>query len=360
MDQEARPPGAVPHASLGQRFFRAFTNQGFSTTPPFVPDRGLVTRWSLDGGNWSERIPVEGQSSKFAPALVDGSETDRPVMAYVANNDTNDILITRYDFNADRWTDSETAGGQRSKTTPAMAVFRNKLFMVYVSNDDRNLLVVHSASLPLPLLGATHPVDVQWSQPVHMGPATKFAPALHQWGAELVVAYVDNSDTFELRTISSTDGEHWTDPRPVHGQASFAGPTLAAFEGQLFLVYVAANERRELLTATSHDGITWSDSQLVEAGFGAQQSNNAPAVLSGSSFWGQPLRMVYTDFDGALRPTISGDGVNWTNPGIIGAIFGRAGVEGSDSSDLGVALSTHSWFSWWDAPFTRAFPRDSQ
>jgi hypothetical protein len=357
MDQEARPDGDVVHGSSGQRFFLAFTNQGFSTTPPVVPDRGLVTRWSLDGGNWSERIPLEGQSSKCAPALVDDWGTRGPLMAYVANNDTNDILITHYDFNARRWSEPENAGGQRSKTTPAMAVFRDKLFMVYVSNDDRNLLVVHSTSLPLRFLTASLPIDAQWSQPVSLGQSSKFAPALLRWGAELVVAYVDNSDTFELRTIASTDGENWTDPRRVQGQASFAGPALDwGFAGHLFLVYVAANDRHDLLTAISPDGITWSDSRLVEADFGAQQGNNAPALVNR----GDLLRLIYTDLGGGIRPTISGDGINWTSPGIIGATFGRAGVEGSDSSDLGLAFSHFGWYTWWDAPFTRAFPRDSQ
>jgi len=326
---------------MGQRFLLAFANQGF--VPP-VMDKGLVTRWSLDGGNWSDRIPIEGQSTKFAPALVDAPGF-RIVVAYVANNDTNEILITRRSsLTGGDWTDSVGAGGQRSKTAPAMAVFRDELFMAYVSNDDRNMLMLHSTKNL-----------VEWSKPVFTEQATKFAPALLTWGAELVLAYVDNSDTFELRTMSSTDGVNWTAPRPVEGQSSFAGPALDWYGGgKLIMVYVAANDSHDLLTTTSHDGITWSDSRLVEGQFGAQQANNAPAILGGD-----PLRMIYTDVGGGLRPTISGDGgINWTNPGVIGAIWGKTGLESCDASDSGVAFS-HRWWSDFYWPSTLAFPRDA-
>jgi hypothetical protein len=263
------------------------------------------------------------------------------VLAYVANNDTNDILITKNSLAPDHWGEPVRAGGHRSKTAPAMRRFNGQLFIAFVSNDDRNLLVLISE-------------PDGWSEPTLLGPATKFAPALYTWRGKLILAYVD-SDAFELRTMSSRNGVFWTDPRPVPGQASFAGPALTHHGDKLVLVYVAANDRHDLLTATSSDGITWSDSRLVEAEFGAQQSNKTPAVVGDIDL----LRMVYIDEGGALRPTISRDGVNWTNPGVIGATFGRTGFEGSDSSDIGVALSYRWWSDfYWPGFSTRAFPRD--
>src|SRR5215207_8961409 len=55
----------------------------------------LVTRWSSNGSDWSERLLAHGQSTKFAPVLVDDRWFGPPLMAYIANNDSNDILSTR-------------------------------------------------------------------------------------------------------------------------------------------------------------------------------------------------------------------------------------------------------------------------
>jgi hypothetical protein len=115
----------------------------------------LLVTTSTDGVNWSTSAPVTGQTSGHAPALtVYGHNL---VLAYVANNGSNDLLVT-FSTNGVSWTKSTPVTGQQSPVTPAIAVIPNpidsptpfttfNLIMVYVANNGSNdLLVTTSAN----------------------------------------------------------------------------------------------------------------------------------------------------------------------------------------------------------------------
>jgi fructose-1,6-bisphosphatase/inositol monophosphatase family enzyme len=238
----------------------------------------LTTAVRVDGeANGSH--PVPGQSSKAAPSLAWrlGNEL---VMAYVSNNDRSSLLTAALDVpgivmpgsppQAVQWTGSRLVSGQSSKTAPALVLFRGQLVMAYVANNVSN-----------DLLTASSTDGINWTgSRLVSGQSSKTAPALVVFGGQLVMAYVANNASNDLLTASSTDGISWTGSRLVEGQQSKTAPALAAVtdgEGhdqQLVMAYVANNASNDLLTASSTDGITWTGSRLVSG----QQSKTAPAL----------------------------------------------------------------------------------
>jgi hypothetical protein len=200
-------------------------NPGFGVYMGYVANndsRDLLTTRAID--NWTGSSRVDGQSSKTAPALA--GFRGKLVMAYVANNDRNDLLTAELSSFIDapsKWTGSRRVQGQSSKTAPALAVFQNQLVLAYVANNDRNDLLTASS---------TDGVNWTGSRAVQ-GQSSQTAPALtaatdRSDGVrnQLVLAYVANNDRNDLLTASSTDGVNWTGSRAVQGQSSQTAPTL--------------------------------------------------------------------------------------------------------------------------------------
>jgi hypothetical protein len=136
----------------------------------------LLVTTSTDGVNWSTSAAVTGQSSGLAPALtVYGHYL---VLAYVANNGSHDLLVT-FSTNGVNWTTSTPVTGQQSPATPAIAVMPNpidsptpfttfNLIMVYVANNGSNDLLV-----------TTSVNGINWTTSTQItGQSSRVAPAL--------------------------------------------------------------------------------------------------------------------------------------------------------------------------------------
>jgi hypothetical protein len=279
--------------------------------------------------NWSEPWPVEGQSSKTAPSLAVpfrglAYRFGNPLcLAYVANNDSNDLLTDVSTDRGENWTGSRLVEGQSSKTAPALTFWRKpddsgwRLLLAYVANNDTNdLLTAESTDYGKTWTG---------SRLVGGGESSKCAPALTWWlpdgqpeSAQLVLAYVASNDSNDLLTASSTDGINWTGSRLVEGQSSKSAPALTTFQRaygggvpeELVIAYVANNDRNDLLTTSSTDGIKWTGSRLVEG----QSSKAGPALLRAQS-GGQPVLVMSYVADNASDELLiaeSTDGILWT------------------------------------------------
>jgi len=139
------------------------------------PDRNdLCMAASPDGATWSEIGPVTNgdssvtQSSSTAPALC--MFNDAYVMAYIANNGTNHLQVTR------------SADGQNwSVPAPVMGL---------------RLTPVQFGKVPL---------------------SSKVTPALAANWNGLILTFVADDGTDDLYTTSSRDGVHWSDVVPVTG-----------------------------------------------------------------------------------------------------------------------------------------------
>jgi len=149
-------------------------NPGFGAYMTYVANNDssdLLTTRALD--NWNSSSRVDGQSSKTAPTLA--GFRGKLVMAYVANNDRNDLLTAELSSFIDapsQWTGSRPVQGQSSKTAPALAVFQNQLVLAYVANNDSNDLLTASSTDGVSWTGS-RPVQGQSSK---TGPTLFLAP----------------------------------------------------------------------------------------------------------------------------------------------------------------------------------------
>jgi hypothetical protein len=255
----------------------------------------LLTTVSVTGGaTWKKDTIVGGssspQSSKFAPAITawDASGTDpgELMMAYVANNSSNQLLVTQgspvvtgancASIDAESWSSPSKVGTQSSKTAPAISTFdlESNPIIAYVANDSSNDLVV------------TTSIDNEggdWSYALVGSPAqsSKFAPTLTEWEVsnngsifdQETMAYVANNSSNDLIVTTSTDekGTDWSPDAlvgspPGSSQAAPALPNLGNVN-PLPMVCLANNSEDHLLLMTSQNGgDTWSGSSKVEDG----------------------------------------------------------------------------------------------
>jgi hypothetical protein len=110
----------------------------------------LLVANSGNGQEWSNRIhvknPNQSQSSKTAAALA--VFQNKLWIAFLANSDTNQLLVSNSD-NGQVWSDNilvkNPDQSQLSKTAPALAVFQDKLWIAFVANSDTNQLLVSNS-----------------------------------------------------------------------------------------------------------------------------------------------------------------------------------------------------------------------
>ena len=199
------------------------------------PSNQLLVSSSADGRTWSgNELVAAGESSKTAPALA--AFGNRLYLAFVANNSSNQLLICS-SADGRTWTGNSPIGHESSQTAPSLAVFGNRLYVAYVANNSSNQLLVCSTAD-----GRT------WSgnQLVAAGESSKTAPALAAFGNRLYVAFVANNSSNQLLICSSADGRTWTGNSPIGHESSQTAPSLAVFGNRLYVAYVAGNSLTHL------------------------------------------------------------------------------------------------------------------
>jgi hypothetical protein len=102
---------------------------------------------SADGISWTRKNNVR-QSTRFAPAIMDFHGTLQIV--FVANNLSNDLLACTYEDERDNWSDNRPLG-ESSKHGPALGIvgtsgqnggLTEHLLMYFVADNDSNDLLV--------------------------------------------------------------------------------------------------------------------------------------------------------------------------------------------------------------------------
>ncbi|MFZ0666141.1 MAG: hypothetical protein WAM97_10325 [Acidimicrobiales bacterium] len=230
--------------------------------------------------------PSSPQSSKRAPAITDWPTDNAPsaasdygnalLMAYVANDSSNALIVTQGvpndNCSAYTW-QYTTVGTQSSKTAPAISTDNGRVnpVIAYVANNSSNDLEVTTS---------TNGVGTDWSPNtlVGSGQSSKTAPTLTECDDSIcgdssnlgqeTIAYVANNSSNDLLTTTSTDdATDWSASTTVDGQSSQAAPALPSSIAidPLPMVYVANNSKNHLLLTTSDDvGATWSASSKIK------------------------------------------------------------------------------------------------
>jgi hypothetical protein len=88
-----------------------------------------------DSQSWSGDTQVQGQSSAGDPALAVFDNT--LWVAFISNDDNRKVLVcsSKTPSNSQSWSGNTEVQGQSSATNPSLAVFDNKPWVAFVSND---------------------------------------------------------------------------------------------------------------------------------------------------------------------------------------------------------------------------------
>jgi hypothetical protein len=175
----------------------------------------LVTITPDNDTTWSANSLVGGQASKTAPALSSagvGNDPSDPfvvLLTYVANNSSNDLLATTLQIGGTTWSGSTLVGSQKSKTAPVLydscedAAYT---VMAYVANNSGDHLLVTTT---------TNGTSWSASSEVGNGQSSGLAPALADnacaaTSLEYVMTYVANNSNHHLLATTSTNGTTWS------------------------------------------------------------------------------------------------------------------------------------------------------
>jgi len=248
---------------------------------------------SSNGLDWGKEYVIPGVKTQFAPAAACLCEQEFPqlAIAYVVDDGTDDLYVIETTnlgvsstASALKWGTPVKVVGQKSKTAPAMTSFHvfagdsNPLVLAYVADNASNDLLITTSKD-----GIHWTADTQVKGPEDETPQqTPLAPALITYVVccseqeTLLLAYVANNGSNDLFVTTSTDALNWTKSSPVQGQQSSVAPALQTplFAQDVMMAYVANNGSHDLLVTTSSDGIHWSGSSPV----GTQTSKAAPAL----------------------------------------------------------------------------------
>jgi len=224
----------------------------------------LVSTSTNNGSTWS--TVNTGQQSKMTPSITQdqGLGCGELVIAYVADNKSNDLLTTTSTNGGANWNAPTQVGGpsspQSSKTAPAITGWdgdgidnSNDLIMAYVANDSSNTLIVTQGSPNTSCSAESFPSYATVGSPAQ---ASKTAPSISFLG---IIAYVANNSSNDLIVTTSSNGEgtDWSSPALVGSpaQTSKTAPTLSwdfSYDPDaVIMAYVANNSNNHLLVTTS-------------------------------------------------------------------------------------------------------------
>src|SRR5450755_2469829 len=187
------------------------------------------------------------EQSKFAPAIVEfENENGASWIAYVANNDSNTLLVIAND--GALWA-PHTVVNEASKCAPAVATFDGKIWMAFVANNDSNTLLLTSTR-----------DGVHWTREKPPNESSKCSPALavNTFPPRLYMAFVANNDSNDLLVTSTDDGVTWT-RGPAPNESSKCAPALVDSNDPGFpalqMAFVANNDSNDLLTESIDGGL---------------------------------------------------------------------------------------------------------
>jgi len=101
---------------------------------------------------------------------------------------------------------------------PALAIFNNQLWVAFVANNESNDLLICSS-----------PDGRTWSPSSRVGGQhSKTAPSLAVANNQLWVAFVANNESGDVVTCASLDGRQWSDNVPVRQRSQIAPILLSA------------------------------------------------------------------------------------------------------------------------------------
>jgi hypothetical protein len=232
-------------------------------------------------------------------------------VCFLANDDTNRLLIcsapadlsSRFSSTNLIQSSNQTQSGQ-SNQAPCLTVFRENLWVAFISNDGNKEIL---------LCQAENDNATTWSDNRAIpNQSSQGSPSLVQFGNDLWLAYVSN-DTHNRLLYTTWNGHHWSNDQrvqnPTQTQLSQSTPSLAVFKGNLWIAFISNDTHNAILTCF-WNGREWSDCYAVQG----QSSGTAPVLVNVND---EELWVAFGSNDGnnVQLYCSSTDGRNWVRAG---------------------------------------------
>jgi hypothetical protein len=223
--------------------------------------------------------------SDHSPAAV---LCNNSILMVLKAANSNDLCFASMSLDKDeeqKWHSGQTISSitnglvaPKSDVSPSVAFFRNKFFVIYKGESSDDLYLVNFDPVTLQWSGN---VKIS-SQPGPIESKSNYSPSLAVFNDRLFMVY-KSPNTYDLN-YAFFDGTSWAGNSLISGQAghirpqSNSNPGIAVFNGRLFLIYKGPDSN-DLNTAV-FDGTTWSENtQIFKQGGGLQpQSDINPSA----------------------------------------------------------------------------------
>src|SRR3954447_20339350 len=90
-------------------------------------------------GMWFPNIVIPGQKSKVSPALSPSDDAGRFFHMVHLGDSSNDIWHSWYDGQSRTWSENKKIPGQKSKASPALAFYQQRLHMVHLGDSSNDI-----------------------------------------------------------------------------------------------------------------------------------------------------------------------------------------------------------------------------
>lgn len=220
-------------------------------------------KWAMNSGStlYKANLPLTGASIADYKGAV--------YLAY-ASPDHGDpgLLKLKYSKVDVNWLDIPSApSGQSTPAAPSLAVFKDKLYCAYKGFDHKLYVTVYDGN--------------SWFQTNPWGQQTKYAPSLEVFNDTLYCAFISDEQRNNLLLVSTTDGVNWnigSDPQ----QTSRAAPSLAGFGNYLYCAFVCNDGSNTILMTQMDTKGTWTSN--VQPFYGAPVTGISLAVFDQSLY----------------------------------------------------------------------------
>ena len=297
----------------------AFDNELHMVHLGVLPSNDLWHAKWTPGGGWTDDVRIGGQKSWAAPALA--VLNNGLHMVHLGSSGSDELWHASFPpggaLGRD-WSDDVKISGQKSWAAPALAVFNNALHMVHLGSSGSNELW-HASFPPGGALGRDWSDDVKIS-----GQKSGTTPALAVRN-QLNMVHLGSTGSHELWHASFPSvalGGSWTDDVKIKDQKSRSVPALCAFGGILHLAYVG--DPSTTMWHSTFDG-TWATRNRNDNN--RPPLGPALAELAGSLhavFVGDNGRMWHSMRDDSLQTIVPPPGVTLGNsvlsPGDIATV----------------------------------------
>ena len=243
------------------------------------------------------------------------------VFVNIKNDDSEDTHGYYATWDGRKWKHGERIGDMkgdvdiRSYTSPGVAEFLGKLFIVYLKKDTPDLYyAVYDGS--------------RWAGPFTVASdqvfaKSKFSPSLEVYNGKMYTCFVGdgkNSNTIRMAIFDRGfnawfGGEKISTDTGDQPESAF-NPSLTEFSDKLYMIYRGLSNSKKRIYYAYFDEIAWHGNQHIESPDGTvAQSDHAPS----SVVLNDDLYVFFTDLDGDISfATYQGD--TWTSVNKISSV----------------------------------------